>query len=91
MFVHFLLVFDLLFVLFRIALWSSVGKELSPWLLICAVFYFSAILVVHIGVWGRVWNSIVSVPDHCFCIYLVTLQTSTECTAMAESIYVQTD
>ena len=32
-------------------------------------FYFSAILVVRVpfqfGVWGRVWNSIASVPDHC--------------------------
>ena len=24
--------------LFRIVLWSSVGKELSPWLFTCAVF-----------------------------------------------------
>ena len=30
--------FDLLFNLFRIALWPSVGKELSPWLFTCAVF-----------------------------------------------------
>ena len=29
---------DLLFNLFRIALWPSVGKELFPWLFICAVF-----------------------------------------------------
>ena len=32
-------------------------------------FYFSAALVVRgpfpFGVWGRMWNSIVSVPDHC--------------------------
>ena len=30
---------------------------------------FSAVLVVRVpfpfGVWGRLWNSIVSVPDHC--------------------------
>ena len=38
MFAHFLFVFDLLFNLFRIALWPSVGKELSPWLFACAVF-----------------------------------------------------
>ena len=38
MFVPFLFVFDLLFNLFRIALWPSVGKELSPWLFTCAVF-----------------------------------------------------
>ena len=46
----------------RIALWTSAGKELSPWLFICVVFIFSAVLVVHVpllfGVWGRVWNSI---------------------------------
>ena len=34
----FLFVFDLLFNLFTIALWPSVGKELSPWLFTCAVF-----------------------------------------------------
>ena len=37
-FIRFLFVFDLLFNLFRIALWPSVGKELSPWLFTCAVF-----------------------------------------------------
>ena len=36
--VNILLVFDLLFILFRIALWPSAGKELSPWLFICAFF-----------------------------------------------------
>ena len=34
--------------------------------------YFSAVLVVRVpfpfGVWGRVWNSIVPVPDHCLFI-----------------------
>ena len=38
MFVRFLFVFDLWFNLFRIALWPSVGKELSPWFFTCAVF-----------------------------------------------------
>ena len=33
----FLLVFDLLIILFRIALWPSAGKELSLWLSICIV------------------------------------------------------
>ena len=37
-------------------------------------FNFSAILVVRVpfpfGVWGRMWNSIVSIPDHCLYIYL---------------------
>ena len=31
--------FDLLVNLFRIALWPSVGKELSTWLFTCAVFF----------------------------------------------------
>ena len=38
-------------------------------------FYFSAVLVVRVpfpfGVWDRVWNLIVSVPDHSIFIYLV--------------------
>ena len=65
-------VFDLLFNLFRIALWPSVGKELPPWLFTCAVF----ILVpfkFSCGVKGRIWNSIVSVPDHCLFIYFPKL------------------
>ena len=69
MFVHFLLVFDLLFILFMIAVWLSAGKELSPWLFTCVVFILvPAVLVVRVpfpfGVWGSVWNSVVSVPDH---------------------------
>ena len=40
MFLRFLIVFDLLFNYIRIALWPSVGKELSPWLYTCAVFFF---------------------------------------------------
>ena len=36
-------------------------------------FNFSAVLVVHVpfpfDVWGRMLNSIVSVPDHCLFIY----------------------
>ena len=46
MFVRFLIVFVLLFNLFRAALWPSVGKELFPWLFTCAVFYFSVVLIV---------------------------------------------
>ena len=38
MFFRFLFVFDLLFDIFRIALWSIVGKELSLWFFACAVF-----------------------------------------------------
>ena len=57
-----------------ITITTCVGPlELSPWLCTCVVFIFSAILVVRVpfpfGVWGRMWNSIVSVPDHCLFIY----------------------
>ena len=38
-------------------------------------FYFSAVLIVGVpfpfGVWGGVWNSVVSVPDHCLFINFV--------------------
>ena len=43
-------------------------KVLSSWLSACATF-LDAVLTVCVlfpfGVWGRMWNSIVSVPDHC--------------------------
>ena len=37
-------------------------------------FYFSTVLIIvgvlfPFGVWGRIWNSVVSVPDHCLFIY----------------------
>ena len=57
---------------------GSAGTELSSWLFTCLVFIFSAVLVVRVpfplGVWGRVWNSIVSVPDHYLFIYLLEFQ-----------------
>ena len=37
LFVRFRFVFDLLFNLFKTALWPSVGKELTPWLFTCVV------------------------------------------------------
>ena len=43
---------------------------LSAVLVVRVPFLFSAVLVVRVpfpfGVWGRVWNSIVPVPDHAF-------------------------
>ena len=45
MFVRFLVVFDLLFNLFRIALWPSVGKS-CPIGFSLVLFYFSAVLIV---------------------------------------------
>ena len=61
------------FILYWMALWPSVGKEVFRWLFTCDVFIFSVVLVVRVpfpfDVWGRVWNSVVSVPDHCHFIY----------------------
>ena len=41
-------------------------------------FNFNAVLVVHVpfpfDVWGRMWNLIISVPDHCFFIYFARMQ-----------------
>ena len=63
---------DYLFLLFRLAWWTSVGKELTSWLSACAVLLY-AVLIVCVpfpyGVWGRMWNSILSVSDHCLVIY----------------------
>ena len=40
-------------------------------------FYFIAVLITGVtfplGVCGRIWNQIVSVPDHCFFIYVAAL------------------
>ena len=40
-------------------------------------FYFSVVLIVGVpfqfGVEGRMWKSIVSVPDHCLFIYFVII------------------
>ena len=62
MFARFLFVFDLQFNLYRVALWSSIGKELPPWLFAGAVVRGD---LFAFGVYGRMWNSIVSVPHHC--------------------------
>ena len=54
------------------------GWVLSPGLFACVFFYlffyFSAVFIVGVpfpfSVWGRMWNSLLSVPDHCLFIYL---------------------
>ena len=64
-----------LFVHFRIAVWPSAGKELTSWLSAYAVL-LNVVLIVcapfPFGIWDRMWNSIVTVPDHCificFCV-----------------------
>ena len=62
-------------VLFRIAWWPSAGKELSSWLSALVVLISCRLNCVCVrfplGVWGRMWNSIASVPDLCFFIYFV--------------------
>ena len=47
------------------------SKEPSPWLFTCVVLFLvpSVRVPFPFGVWDRVWNSIVSVPDHCLFIY----------------------
>ena len=41
-------------------------------------YVFSAVLVVRVpflfGAWGRIWNSIASVPDLCIFIYFAVFQ-----------------
>ena len=71
-----MVVFDLLFNLFRIALW----ERAVPLAFHLCCFYFSAVLIVGFpflfGVYGRKWNSIVSVPDRCLFFYLLCMYSS---------------
>ena len=73
MFIRFPLVFDLLFVLFGIAVWPSAGKSCPRAFHLCCFFYFSAVLVARVPfpfvVCDRLWNSIVSVLDLFLFIY----------------------
>ena len=72
MFVRFLLVFDLLFIIFRIPCGHLLGKS-CPLGFSLVLSLFNTVLVVRVsfsfGVCGRVWNSIVSVSGHCLFIY----------------------
>ena len=77
MFIHFLFVIDLLFILFSIALRPSAGKELSSWLSARAAVILCRLIVLvpfPFVVKGRMWNSIVSVPDYCLFIYFAYLR-----------------
>ena len=53
---------------------TSAGKEMTSWLSACADLLY-AVLIFCVpfpyGVWGRKWNSTVSVPDHCLFIYFI--------------------
>ena len=48
----------------------------------CIVFFFNAVLIVGVpfmfSVKGRMWNSIVTVPDHCLLSTLVHMNLSFE-------------
>ena len=64
---HILLLFDYLSILFRLALWTSAGKERTAWLSACAVLLYVVLIVCvpfPYGDWGRMWKSIVSIHDH---------------------------
>ena len=61
-FVRLMFVLDFLFVWFRIAWWSSAGKELSSWLSACAVLLYAVLSLCISFLFDardRMWNSIV--------------------------------
>ena len=49
-------------------------ERVVPFAFHLCCFYFSAVLIIGVpfpfGVKDRIWNSIVSVPDHCLFIYI---------------------
>ena len=62
-------VFVMLCCLFIAALWSPIGKGLTPWLsfLFVVLLCFDAF---SLGVLGQMWYLIVSIPDLCFLTYI---------------------
>ena len=59
------------------AWWTSAGKELTSWLSACAILLYAVFIFCVpflYGVWGKKWNSIVSVPDHCLFIFFFDSQ-----------------
>ena len=72
LFVRFLLEFGDVLILFRIVWWTSVGKEPTSLLSAWAVLLYVVLNLCSFPVWclGRMWKSIVSVPDHCLFIYI---------------------
>ena len=63
------LVFVMLSRLFIAALWSSVGKGLTSWLLFCDVY--CDFVTFPFGILGQVLYLIVSIPDHCCLSYFL--------------------
>ena len=65
---------------FRIAWWTSAGTELTFWLFAFPGLVY-AVLIVCVpclyGVWGRMWNLIVSVPEQCIFVYFSCVCTYT--------------
>ena len=63
-------IFDLVFILFRITIcWD---RAVSLALCSCCFYFVLSRLCVFpfpLGVWGSMWNSMVSVPDLCLFIY----------------------
>ena len=58
--------FDYLSIFFRIAGWTTAGKELTLWRFMLSELF---VFLSHI-VWGKLWNSTASVPDHCLFSFL---------------------
>ena len=55
----------------KIAWCTSAGKTFTSCLSACVVLLYDVLIVCVpylYGVWGRTWNSIVWVPDHCLFI-----------------------
>ena len=57
------------FLSFRIAWWPFAVNDLSSWLKACVVLRLNSLCSFLVLSLGRMWNSIVSVPDHCLFIY----------------------
>ena len=54
-------VFDYLFIVFKVVSWTSTGKELTSGLSDCAVISLRFVCVPFpYGVWGKMWNPTVS-------------------------------
>ena len=65
-------VFEDLLILFRIAWWTSAGKERTSSFSACILLYRVLIFfVLSYGVWGRKWNSIVSL-QYLFIYFLIS-------------------
>ena len=77
MFVRFLFIFDKSFIVLKIALWPSAGKELSSWLAVRNVFILCLLnrAPVPFSVRAMMWNSIV----HCPFIYIADTRDFFKC------------